>query len=187
MAGPMTHAKSTLSHPSTRITRIAPRFVAAAALALLVPLLTQGCSTASYPSLARREAETFRDTASVAAPVAPSQIAPALLAQKLAEARAADARFADLRASAETALAAAQTAKAGDAAWARANARITEMERARGDLGVALAALDHLYAQDRIDHAAAPEDKALSQTRATVAALAAAQDRQLDALRARLP
>ena len=117
MAGAMTHAKSTLSRLPTRISRIAPRLAAAVALAFL----TQGCSTASYPSLARREAETFRDTTSVATPTSPSQIAPAVLAQRLAEARAADARFAGLAPTAEAALGAAQTAKAGEAPWDRAN------------------------------------------------------------------
>lgn len=180
MAGPMTHAKFALP---ARISRIAPRIAAAAAMALL----TQACSTASYPSLARREAETFRDPASVAVPAAPSRIAPAALTQRLAEARAADARFNSTRTAAEAALAATQSAKPGDAAWARANSLLAELERARGELGVALATLDHLYTQDRLERPTAAPDETLDQTRATVAAMATAQDRQLDALRARLP
>ena len=64
--------------------------------------------------------------------------------------------------------------------------QLVELERARADLGSALAALDRLYADDRLSRNS-DEDKALTKARATVSALAEAEDAVLGSLRARLP
>ena len=178
----MTHAKPAFSPLPSRITRIALPL----ALVLLAPLLTEGCSTASYPSLARREAETFRDAAPASRPQATAPVAPQRYAELLAEAQSCEARFAAQRARVEAALTAAQGAKAGDAAWGAANMQLVELERARADLGSALAALDRLYADDRLSRNS-DEDEALTKARATVSALAEAEDAVLGSLRARLP
>jgi len=146
-----------------------------ARFAVLALFALSGCSTASYPSLARRDAETLRQAA-VAAP-APKPAAPdARIAPLLDAARAADARFTQALPRAQAALNAAQGAKPGDDLWSAANMALSALDRARGDLGVVLGDLDAIYAQSR-----------MAPGRDTALALAAAQDARLGELRAQLP
>jgi len=186
MARPMDNVTRQGSKPTFRITRFA-----APALASLTLLALSACNTASYPSLARREAETHREItkpAAVAQNGSPSAANAARLASLRAQAQAADASFAAARPQAEAALAKAASSLRGDESWSLANLALAQMERARGDLGLALASIEGIYAQDQIAHAldAAP-DIAITQTHEAIAAQADSQDRILNALRAKLP
>jgi len=167
------------------------RFANPMRIAPLLPLaLLAGCSTASYPSLALRPGETTSVTTPKPAPTtAPAASAPdQRLPAWLADARAADARFAAARPAAEKALAAAQGAAPGSEAWSIANLALTDLERARGDVAVAQAAVESAYTEDRLAHATDPATSPtpIAAIRDAITAITESQDKVLAKLRARL-
>lgn len=175
---------------------VRPRFAATrcAALALLA---LSGCSTASYPSLARRAAETRTEPASAPNPAQTNsatdqqrdRAVEAQITALLAAAAAADAQFKTHAPRTEAAL--ATPSRPGTEGWSTANIALAELERDRGALGRALADVEQIYAEDRVAHAlddAAPRALAgrIAQARLAVEAMATAQDTILARLRARL-
>jgi len=158
---------------------------------LLSLALLAGCSTASYPSLALRPGETTSVTTPKPAPTtapAASALPQQLHPQWLADARAADARFAAARPAAEKALTAAQGATPGSEAWSIANLALTDLERARGDVAVAQAAVESAYTEDRLAHATDPATSPtpIAAIRDAITAITESQDKVLAKLRARL-
>ncbi|MBB3956001.1 hypothetical protein [Novosphingobium sediminicola] len=194
MLGFIAKSASSTSAQRHRFAR-APRF---APLALLIPALLGGCSTASYPSLARRAEEK-----PIAAPTAATGKAAAQdgatadLNAKLDSlrraARDADKAFAAARPAVDKALNAATRAAPGDEAWQQANLALSDLERQRGALGLVEGDIEELYAQDRLAHAPENPDapraavQMIETARSEILALAAAQDRVLAAARRKLP
>ena len=177
--------------------RFARARFAGARFATLALLALSGCSTASYPSLARRAAETRAEPASAPNPAQTASATDqqrdsaleARLTALLTAAAAADAQFKAHIPRTEAAL--ATGVRAGTEGWSTANIALGELERDRGALGRALADVEQIYAEDRVVHAlddAAPRALAgrIAQGRATVEAIATAQDTILARLRARL-
>ena len=166
--------------------------------ALSASLLLAACaSPGDYPSLARRDAERFPQTAEPVArrpagPVPAQSVAgPALRAQLhgLEErARTAHARFLRERSRAIALVAAGAGAARGSESWSVATIALSGLESARSDTMVALADLDSLLAADRVAH---PNEQsgdgyAIAASRENVIALVGEEDRILAGLAARL-
>lgn len=156
-----------------------------------------GCSTASYPSLARRAEEKPAPAPTAGGTAAPQDGVSAELAGRIDSLRraalAADKAFAEARPGVDRALASASRSKPEDEAWQQANLALTDLERQRGALGLVEGDMEELYTQDRLAHAPENPDsprpamRAIEAARAEILALAAAQDRVLDAARRKLP
>lgn len=167
------------------------------AAGLLALGLLAGCSTASYPSLARRAEEKPVAPATPAASAIVQDGAPADLIARIdslrQSAHSADQAFAAARPAVEKALKGATGAKPGDEAWQQANLALSDLERQRSALGSLEGDIEELYTQDRLTHAPENPDKArpvtlmIAAARAEILALGAAQDRILNATRQRLP
>ena len=175
------------------------RFASLALLAL------SGCSTATYPSLARRAAETRAEPASAPHPAHTAHTPSAIdqqrdsavavrLATLWADAAAADAQFKAHTARTAAALNAAAGSRPGTEGWSTANITLGELERDRGALGRALAEVEQIYTDDRLNHTAddapdavpRPLPGRIAQARESVEAMATAQDTILARLRAQL-
>jgi hypothetical protein len=175
--------KVTSSPPALR-QRFA-RFACLAALAL------SGCSTASYPSLARRDAETLRQPiaapAKAAPPAKPDSPLEARLAKLMAELVADDLAFTKAGPPAAALITAAAGAHVGDEAWSRANLALAGLESLRGEAGRTLAEFDKLYVDDRLAPKAEANSKLIAQMRREAEGLVREEDRILADMRARLP
>lgn len=165
--------------------------------ALCASLLVGACATPGYyPSLARRDAERFPQTAEpVAMPAtpAPGQAVPdAALVDRLRtleqRAQSAHARFLRERGRAATLVAAGAGTGRGSESWSVATVALSSLESARSETMIALADLDSLLAADRVAH---PNEQsgdgvAIAASRENVIALVAEEDRVLAGLAARL-
>ena len=138
------------------MTRFAPALISAATLLLLT-----GCAADynNYPSLARRPAERVSGTIEVAPPTAapapvlapPSADLTARLGQLGEQAQAAHREFTGRRGRAEELVAAAGGAPVGSDGWAQANVALADLETSRSQAMIALADLDELYADARVN------------------------------------
>jgi hypothetical protein len=198
MLGPIAKSASSASLQTRRFAAAPQGGRRFAALALLIPALwLGGCSTASYPSLARRAEEKPVAAPTPAASIAAQDGAPADLMPRIDSlrqtARDADQAFAAARPAAEKALNAAARAKPGDEAWQQANLALSDLERQRGALGVVEGDVEELYTQDRLTHAPEnpdvprPATRLIEAARADILALGVAQDRVLNSLHRKLP
>jgi hypothetical protein len=158
--------------------------------------LLGGCSTASYPSLARRDSELRNPPKPSASPRAPTDQTDAALKTRLdamvAQAQAADARFADALPRVQGAVGAAAGHTVGDEAWSLANLALAELESTRGAVGIAQANLDQIYTDDSLahaldDNAERPDRRLIASARASLDAITSAQDKVLATLRAKMP
>lgn len=165
--------------------------------ALCTSLLAGACaSPGDYPSLARRDAERFPQTAepvAMPAPTAPGQALPdpALVAQlgRLEDrARTAHAQFLRERTRTTALVAAGAGSARGSESWSVATVALSSLESARSETMIALADLDSLLAADRVAH---PNEQsgdgvAIAASREKVIQLVAEEDRVLAGLASRL-
>lgn len=198
MLGPIAKTASSTSPQSRRFAKAhngTPRF---AGLALLVPaLVLTGCSTASYPSLARRAEEYPAAATKPSVDVSNPDQTPADINTRIDSLRRAahdaDKAFDAARPATDRALKAASGARPGDEAWQQANLALSDLERLRGALGLVEADIDELYTQDRMAHAPENPDKPraaaklIEAARDKILAMGANQDKVLTAARAKLP
>lgn len=157
--------------------------------------LTAACSTAgNYPSLAVRDVERVRGSASPApaeaTPLPSPPPASADLTTRLeglvAMAREADRQFQASRGNAERAVAAAGTVPADS--WSTASVALARLENARSAALVALADLDTLYVDAREDAPLeeTPRSMAIAAARGQVEGWVSAQDEVIGRLAGRL-
>ncbi|WP_227340206.1 MULTISPECIES: hypothetical protein [Sphingopyxis] len=167
------------------------RLLAPPALALSLSL--SGCAAAqggAAPSLAKRPVEGQFDVAPPTVVVAPPGPLPADLAGRLArweaDATAAQQAFAAERTPTVEAVAAAQGAAIASERWVVAQQAVSRLVAARAPLTAALADIDRLYLERRIEEAVdgLPEIFAL---RERLTELASAQDAVVAALSSELP
>lgn len=159
-----------------------------AALGLL-SLAACASDTAGYPSLARRDVERVAATPapSPSAPASPALADPSLasmLPQTIATAQEAQRRFAAARGNAERLVAAGAGSSPGSEAWAVASIALAGLESARSEAMIALADLDALYADARVNGLGGQSE--ILAARAAVSAIIGEQDDVLAALRGRL-
>ncbi len=170
--------------------------------ALAAPLAALGLAacaadTASYPSLARRDAERITGSAETVPP-SPSAGIPATapppadsgLAARLsaltAAAQDAHARFGTRRAAAERLSGAARGGAAGGPAWSAAMVALADLESARSDGMIALADADQLYAAAKVSGDDPAAITAIVAARDRMIALIAQEDKALATLRGRI-
>lgn len=143
----------------------------------------------SLPSLAQRPIET-RFAVVETTPLPPPGPAPAELSARLtswrAQALSADAAFAAALPGTQQAVAAAEGSAIASEAWILGQQALSRLATARGPVGEALADADALFIERQTaeQYDGLPDIAAL---RAALAAMIAAQDRQLEALAAGLP
>ena len=160
-------------------------------LAVLSLLGLAACASdnSGYPSLARRDVERAAAAPSPT-PGAPASPAPAdpTLAEKLprsvAAAQEAQRRFAAARGNAERLVSSGAGSSRGSEAWAVASIALAGLETARSEAMIALADLDALYADARINGLGGQSE--IEAARAAVSAIIGEQDDVLAALRGRL-
>ena len=154
-------------------------------------LALTGCASddGGYPSLAKRPAERITATWPPAPPPPPPAPPPLDPAQRdrldllLAEVRGADARFHGVENRARTLVGNAKGAAMGSEAWSVATVAVAELEAARAQAMVAMAEIDSLYADARINGLdVAP----IEATRQQAVAIIAGQDKALDSLKGAL-
>ena len=153
--------------------------------AALMPLSACASDTANYPSLARRDVE--RAAVPSPAPVIEVAADPALLARLpglVAAARAAQGRFAAARDRTERLVAAGAGSTPGSESWAVASIALAGLESSRSDAMIALADLDALHTEARVNSTGGAG--AIAAARDEVASLIGEQDQILIALRTRL-
>jgi hypothetical protein len=162
-----------------------------ARFAILAALALSGCSTASYPSLARRDAETLRQPVAAPAKAAPSakpdSPLEARLAKLMGDLVADDLAFAKAGPPAAALIKAAAGAHVGDEAWSRANLALAGLESLRGKAGTTLAEFDKIYIDDRLSPKAEANSKLIAQLRHEAEGLVREEDRILADMRARMP
>jgi hypothetical protein len=152
----------------------------------LMPLAACASDTANYPSLARRDVERA-PAAPSPAPVSEAAADPALLARLpglVASAQAAQGRFAAARERTERLVAAGAGSTPGSETWAVASVALAGLESSRSDAMIALADLDALHAEARVNNTGGAG--AIATARDEVASLIGEQDRILTTLRTRL-
>lgn len=186
-----------IAKPASSTSSRSGRFAAAPRFAALALLLLGGCSTASYPSLARRAEEKPLTSPSPEAGTATEAQTPAELIARIDSlmraARDADKAFAAARSATEKALNAASNASPGSEVWQQANLALSDLERQRDRLGEIEGDVEEIYVQDRVTHAPENPDtpraaaKIIETARTEIHAMAAAQDRLLDEARRKLP
>ena len=152
----------------------------------LMPLSACASDTANYPSLARRDVERAAPAPSPA-PVSEATADPALLARLpslVAAARAAQGRFAAARERTERLVAAGAGSTPGSESWAVASIALAGLESSRSDAMIALADLDALHTEARVNNTGGAV--VIAAARDEVASLIGEQDQILIALRTRL-
>ncbi len=153
---------------------------------VLASLALCGCATdpGRYPSLAIRDQERVSGTIQPAEPVEPVPTPPdpevlGRLGALRATAAQANERFLAAAGRAQRLVAAARGAEPGSIGWSAAQIALGEAESSRSDATVALAELDRLYLEARLDGRDASE---VGQARDEVSALVGSQTRRLDEL-----
>lgn len=187
------------------------RLPIAAVLALALCACTTAEGDGAYPSLARRPAERLDGQVPVCpaggegrisgttspveaqpeAPLPPVRLDPSLaarLAGLVDEALAADRTFSARRGRAERLVSAAGRAAVASESWSVASIALADLEAARDPAQIALAELDRLYADERIEHyqAVTPDAEAIAAARERVMAIVSGQSEVLLTLRRRL-
>lgn len=164
---------------------------------LLLPLMAilplsacAGATTSGAPSLAKRPVEGRFDVVTPAVTVTPPGPLPVDLAGRLArwdaDAAAAQQTFAAARDGTTAVVAAAAGAPVASENWVVAQQAISRLQATQAPIAAALADIDRLYVERRIDDAAdgLPQIYAL---RERLAGVAAAQDAVIAALSDQLP
>ena len=146
-----------------------------------------------YPSLAKRPAERAAsapdpEPSPTGTPAAPDAALRARIARAVSEAEAAHARFGATRGRAEARVAAARGAPVASENWSLAAVALAELEAARTQAMIAMAALDAMLADDRLANygAEGPDSDAIAAGHDRVARLIGEEDRALAALRGQL-
>jgi len=161
-------------------------------LLAIIPLIAACGSTEGYPSLARRPAERISGTAPVAAatespvptPAAPVDLSlQSKLARLSQQARTAHERFGTTRTRAARLVASARGTAMASESWSVASVALAELESRRSDAMVALADLDTLYVQTKVDGG---DSSAIAAVRDQVTAWVADEDAVLADLRGQL-
>ncbi len=154
----------------------------------ILPLAACASDTANYPSLARRDVErTAATPVPSPAPIpdpGPDAALAARLAGLVAAARGAQQRFAAAQPGAERGVGAGAGSSPGSESWARASIALAGLETTRSDAMIALADLDALYAEARVNGTNGAS--AIAAARNEVSVLVSEQDRTVAALRGRL-
>lgn len=163
----------------------------------MTAILLSGCATKiDYPSLARRDSERITGTVQPipAEPAPPAPLPPpdaaiaARLTQLVQQAAAADGRFGRQRGQTERLVSQASGSAMGSERWAVASIALAELESARSDTMIAMAAIDEIHVADTMAHHNTPSGDAplIAAARDQVVALIGEQDRTLAALYGRL-
>lgn len=159
-------------------------------LAILLLSACAGAATGGAPSLAKRPVEGRFDVVAPAVAVTPPGPLPADLAGRLArwdaDAAAAQQAFAAARDATAATVAAAAGAPVASENWVVAQQAISRLQATQAPIAAALADIDRLYIERRIDDAAdgLPQIYAL---RERLAGVAATQDAVIEALTGQLP
>lgn len=158
-----------------------------------------------YPSLAIRDAERITGVAEPvaaqkpdSAPPRPVQASPVQaganaqltdsLARLVERAEAAHAAFAGKQDNVQKMVTAGGGAPVGSEGWAVANVALSDLEASRSETMIALAGLDHLYAEERLAHyeEETADAKAIAASRDRIAGWIDAENAVLSDLRARM-
>jgi hypothetical protein len=165
------------------------RLAAFLALFALAPATAEAQTRTSYPSLAKRPAESRDRTAPAPRPVEPAAADSALSAEVATLGRqleSGEAAFRQQIAQGRSAVSAASSAGPNSEAWVSAQMAISMLDSARYDSVAAMAGLDTLYIsrQDSTDAARVTADLAtIEPVRTRALATVDAQNDALDALR----
>jgi len=157
-------------------------------LASLISLAACAGDSNLYPSLARRDVERAAASPSPTPAPLPSPSAdPAMLAalpRAVAAAQAAQDRFAAARPGAERAVGSGAGSTQGSEAWAVASIALAGLESARSDAMIALADVDALYAEARVNGLGGQPE--IMAAREAITAIVGEQDDVLASLRGRM-
>lgn len=161
-----------------------------------LPLTLAACATGAedYPSLAIRDVERVSGTGIPAPAPAVPQVPPlsanvqARIGQLVRQAGDAHAVFESRLGPASRAVSSARGAAAASESWISAQVALSELESARSGVMVAVAELDALYAQERLERSeiVSPDALALSEARGKVEAWMEKEDREITRLLSQL-
>ena len=156
--------------------------------AALLTLAACSADTKNYPSLARRAVERSAGAAQPAPPPSPAPQLPnidqlATMAASIARATEAHVRFDEARPRVQQRVAAGSGSAPGSEPWAVASVALAELESARSAAMIALADLDQLYAEARVEGA---DTAAIVTARDEVMGLIGEEDKVLAELRGKL-